>query len=161
MRPHALVMVIGSLVAGCPSANDGSVRAAEAPAAASPISSSSVVAPSASASADGPACEALFGAPPGADPLCDEHVVANGAEIHWRSFATKEARAAVNQRARERSVGCGFGLVAKPPLFDVADGARRHFETYEASAGGFPRCEQQPTSAHQTVIVISELTRGR
>jgi hypothetical protein len=104
-------------------------------------------------------CEALFAAPEGADPLCDEHVLGNGAEIHWRSFATREPRLELNRRYLERSRGCGLGIVTTPPSFDLRDGDRRHFETYAAGERGYPQCASKPTVAHQTVIVISEITR--
>lgn len=186
MRPHVLVIVIVTiaacaLIAGCPSATEGSAKPAAAPSAsarapspvgaasasgspsvATPPSSSAVASASvvaSSAPVKGPVCEAILAAPEGADPLCNEHVFANGAEIHWRSFATKETRAALNLRYLERSRGCGLGVVTKPPLFDLRDGERRHLETYEAGEGGYPQCEKKPTSAHRTVIVISEMTR--
>jgi len=118
---------------------------------ASPASAAQAAA--AGAAVDG-TCQHLFEAPEGAELLCEEHVVANVAEIHWRSYGLTEARALVNQRYHAAAGGCRASLVFKPPLFSVAVGDQR-LETYESSDTSFPRCSRAPRDSHRTVVIIS------
>ncbi|MDB4933252.1 MAG: hypothetical protein JWP87_224 [Labilithrix sp.] len=111
---------------------------------------------STSTSTSGDECAGIFEAPAGAIPLCDEHVVANTGEIHWRSYATAEARSAVNARYRVASANCPYELTFKPPAFGIASGGRR-LATYEASEPEYPKCAKTPGVSHKTVIVVSDL----
>lgn len=101
-------------------------------------------------------CKRLFAAPAGAEPLCNEHVMGNGMEIHWRSYGSKEARGALEPPYQSGAGQCKYGLVFKPPLFSVSDNADNRLEMFEASDKSYPTCSVSPKPEHKTVIVISE-----
>lgn len=82
-------------------------------------------------SSDG-ACAKDFAPPANAKLLCDEHVVGKGMEIHWRSWASTEARTTLDEP-------CGMKV-----------------ETFDAKQGGYPTCATAPGPEHRTVIVVSE-----
>ncbi|MBS2019260.1 MAG: hypothetical protein JST00_40730 [Deltaproteobacteria bacterium] len=100
-------------------------------------------------------CTQVFLPPSGAEPLCDEHVMGSGMEIHWRSYASKEPQAALEARYRASAGRCGYALVTKPPQLSVSHGSMR-LEVFDAGAKGYPSCSASPKSDHVTVIVISE-----
>ena len=99
-------------------------------------------------------CATLFDAPPEAELLCDEHVMAQSMEIHWRSYATTRSLADENARYRAATSRCDVTLVGEAPGLSIASGGRR-LETFEKSAS-YPRCGRGPTEAHRTVVLISE-----
>src|SRR5258706_6674151 len=77
---------------------------AESPAAGVPAAETPP--PAASAAAAPNDCEHLPGPPPGADKLCDEHVMATDAEIHWQSYASRDSRLDVNRPYPEWASRC-------------------------------------------------------
>lgn len=101
-------------------------------------------------------CERLFGPPPNAEKLCDEHDNAVDSELHWRSYATTESRVDVNRRYHEWAGKCHFGFVTKPPIFSVTKGPSR-LSTHEATPVDYPTCEKKPSANHKTVIVVSTM----
>jgi hypothetical protein len=110
----------------------------------------------ASPSANTDACEGVFLSPPkNAVLLCDEHVVANGTEVHWRSYATTEPRAAVNARYRVATATCPYSLTFRGPIFSIAH-ERRRLQTYDAASAEPPSCAKKPDRTDKTVILVSE-----
>lgn len=109
---------------------------------------------SAAPAATSPECEKLFEPPAGAVLLCDQHDLATDAEVHWRSFATSEARSVLEQRYRERGARCGAetsdGGIAKGPF---------RLSVHDAEAKGYPGCERAPSSEHRAVVLISSMFR--
>jgi hypothetical protein len=145
-EPHLLRFLAAVLaVAGASSAGCSKPRVDAHPSAST----------SASTSAGLDDCEGIFAAPANTVALCDEHVLGNGAEIHWRSYASTESRAAVNARYRVASANCPYELTFKPPAFGIASGGRR-LATYEAAEPEYPKCARTPGAAHKTVILVSE-----
>jgi hypothetical protein len=134
-RSATLAMALGLLACSCtrsaPSATDASVEAID--------------------------CEHAFSPPSGATQLCNENVMGNGAEIHWQSYATGEARAGVNDRYRALATHCKLTLAA-PPDFGFSRGDTR-LSTFEASQPGYPTCANKPSSSQNTVVVISTMTK--
>jgi hypothetical protein len=143
-------IVAGALLLGaCHPRGDAPRLEASAP------SPSSAAAPSSAVST--PTCAGLFAPPPGAQPLCDEHVMGNGAEIHWRSFGVAEPRAAVAERLRALLVSCpAASLVQEAPRFAIALGNAR-LETFEASDPSYPTCAMSPRPSTPTVVLVSEM----
>jgi hypothetical protein len=110
--------------------------------------------PAASASAAGNDCEHLPAPPASAEKLCDEHVMATGAEIHWQSYVSRDSRLDVNRPYQEWASRCHAGLVTKPPIFSVTQGQTR-LSTHEPATADFPTCNKSPSPEHKTVIVYS------
>lgn len=149
MRRLSLLVVLLSAL-GCTGArgqDDPAARSASTPASSAPSH--------ATGGGSDPGCAHLFDLPPGAELICDEHVMANVAEIHWRSYGVAEARASVNQRYHGLASSCGVSFTFKPPLFSLSKGERR-LETFEVSNRSYPTCANNPTAKHQTVVVVSE-----
>ena len=101
-------------------------------------------------------CKRLFVPPAGAEPLCNEHVMGNGMEIHWRSYGSKEARGALEPPYHKGAGQCAYGLVFEPPLFTISDHGAMRLEMFEATDKSYPTCSVSPKPEHKTVIVISE-----
>jgi hypothetical protein len=118
-------------------------------------STSAAPAPATSASAAAGDCEALFAPPAGAVKLCDEHVAAEGSEIHWQSYAHADDRHGLWTPYHERAGRCGASATFKPPLLSVAKEGKR-LELFDAAGGGFPTCSKAPAATHKTVVIISE-----
>lgn len=115
--------------------------------------------PAASSTPDAQAgddCDRLFGPPPNAEKLCDEHDNSVDSELHWQSYATTESRVAVNRRYQEWAGKCQFGFVTKPPIFSVTKGPTR-LSTHEAQPVDYPTCSKKPSANHKTVIVVSTM----
>jgi hypothetical protein len=112
------------------------------------------------ASAPGAAdeCEHVFSPPAGAKLLCDERVYATGAEINWRSYATRESRVEVNRRYQTLAARCRVGVVSKPPVFSISQGLT-HLSTHEPSGNDYPTCTTRAAPSHRTVIVISTMLK--
>jgi hypothetical protein len=99
-------------------------------------------------------CEGLFDPPEGAVKLCDEHVMADRAEIHWTSWAVTTSRLDTFQTYRARTTECGASATFKPPLLNVSKGDQR-LSIHEAGETGYPACAVKPDAARPTVVVIS------
>jgi hypothetical protein len=104
---------------------------------------------------DGASCTTLFVAPPSGKELCNEHVMGNGAEIHWRSYAYSEDRYALWGPYHRRASKCGASFTFKPPLLEVSKQGMR-LELFDANGGGYPTCSVKPSPEHKTVVVVSE-----
>jgi hypothetical protein len=102
-----------------------------------------------------PDCDSALAPPPGADRLCDEHVMAKDSEIHWTSFATTAARSDVDARYGKLVGTCGITGKVKPDL-DLARGDQ-HLATFDATSHVYPTCGTAAKSGARTVIVISTL----
>lgn len=100
-------------------------------------------------------CAALFAPPPGATKLCDEHVLTEGSEIHWQSYAHADDRYALWPSYQERARKCGAGTISKPPMLEVVKDDRR-LELFDAAGGGFPTCTVAPAADRKTVVLVSE-----
>jgi hypothetical protein len=112
---------------------------------------------SASAGKAGPArpgCEGLFDPPEGGLKLCDEHVMAMNAEIHWTSWAVTTSRLETFRPYRERAGKCGASVTFKPPLLSVGKENLR-LSVHDANEAGAPSCATKPGAAHASVVVIS------
>lgn len=110
-----------------------------------------------SASAPSPlvaGCDSLFVPPPSGDLLCNEHVLGNHMEIHWRSYGLAEDRHEVFRPYWEGASRYKCSLVTKPPLLAISSGDQR-LEAFDAAPGGYPTCGQGPSQKHRTVVVIS------
>jgi hypothetical protein len=97
-------------------------------------------------------------APSGATLLCDEHVLATNAEVHWQSFATSESRADVNRRYQTLAARCHVGFVTKPPIFSIEQGPT-HLSTHDVSPVDYPTCGVSASPSHRTVIMISTMLK--
>lgn len=92
----------------------------------------------------------------GAKLLCQEHVMAAGAEIHWRTFAVADEVAAVvafYEKAlgtkAERDDKGGFRLRATPAASSV-------LTVYApARADTYPHCGEKPAAGDRAVILVS------
>ncbi|MFO0568094.1 MAG: hypothetical protein U0263_20710 [Polyangiaceae bacterium] len=106
-----------------------------------------------------PDCGTLFAPPAGAVPLCDEHNLGNGAEIHWRSFAIGEAFAAVSERYRKLGAACGAEVKAEDHELSLGKGEER-LSVHPSTPRTYPSCAgQAPLADQPTVVVVSVLFR--
>ncbi len=103
-------------------------------------------------------CEKLFEPPAGAELLCDQHDLATDAEVHWRSFALREGRAALEKRYRELAGRCGAEVTSRPGELGIGKGPFR-LSIHDAEPKGYPGCEKAPSSEHRTVVLISSMFR--
>ena len=113
--------------------------------------------PACGSAAAAPDCDTALAPPPGAELLCDEHVIAKDSEIHWTSYATSEPRSTVDARYAKLVGTCSITGTVQPDL-DLARGQQR-FATYDASAKSYPWCSVSPKPSHRTVIVVSVMTK--
>lgn len=122
-----------------------------------PVESSPPGAASASAkpSAD---CPGLFEPPAGATLLCDQHDLATDAEVHWRSFATADARGSVEQHYRTLAERCGAEVKAEANQLGIGRGPQR-LSVHDASPKAYPGCDKSPSSQHRTVVIVSSMFR--
>ena len=81
-------------------------------------------------------------------------MTAEGAEIHWQSYAHTDDRQALWKPYQERVAQCG-ATAASPPTLEISRDDQR-LELFEASSGGHPKCNVAPSPEHKTVIVISK-----
>ena len=100
-------------------------------------------------------CDGLFDPPAGAVKLCDEHVLGDGAEIHWTSWAVKASRMDAFRRYEKHAGECNASSTSKPPLLTVSKSGAR-LSIHDANESGYPSCGMKPDADHPTVIVISE-----
>ncbi len=103
----------------------------------------------------GTPCQALYEPPPGAVKLCDEHVSATTAEIHWTSWAVTTEVQATFERYRQLAVACKVAFVNKPPLLSIGAGDQR-LSVHAASDTDFPACATKARAGDRSVIVISQ-----
>jgi hypothetical protein len=103
------------------------------------------------ASDAGSPCQALFEPPKGAVKLCDQHVLAVGAEIEWTSWVVATDRQATFESYRRRATECKVAL-GEP--FTLEDGPQR-LAVHAVSDADFPTCSKAPRSGDRSVVVIS------
>jgi hypothetical protein len=146
--------------AGC-SAGAGDASRKEPPAAApaepaaeEPVATPAAAAPNAPPDRDEDPCSGLFDPPAGATKLCDEHVMGQGAEIHWSSWAVTTTRWDTFMAYQRPASGCGASTVSKPPLLAVSKDDIR-LSIHDVSETSYPTCTTRPGPEANTVIVIS------
>lgn len=96
----------------------------------------------------------------GARPLCAEHVMGNGMEIHWQSYATADPppkvvafyEAALKRKGKADSSGGVEWRGASDP-----DAIVTVFATDKA--GKYPSCAERPGPSDKTVLLFSKATR--
>lgn len=103
-------------------------------------------------------CETLFEPPEGADLLCDQHDLATDAEVHWRSFGSRDERSALEARYRGRAERCGAEVRTEPSGLTLGKGPFR-LSLHDASPKSYPGCEKSPSGEHRTVVLISSMFR--
>ena len=93
---------------------------------------------------------------PGARQLCSEVVLglsgSKQVEIHWRSFASRDATADVIKFYASRE---GKNAERSSDSLEVRRGADHTLSVYPASKAGAPSCASKPNSAEKTVIIVS------
>jgi hypothetical protein len=97
-----------------------------------------------------------FAAYPGARELCNEVVLGQSekgrAEIHWRSFASRDAPAGVVAFYAKRE---GKNAQRSSDSIEVRRGADQILSVYSASKTGVPSCASKPNSEEKTIIMVS------
>lgn len=109
---------------------------------------------SSSASPDTARCDALFGPLFGAKPLCSEHVLGEGAEIAWQSYAFKGTPRGVFDSYRKVAEECGASAVTKPPQLSYAKGDRRL--SVHAAKDNYPTCATKAGPGDDVVVIVSQ-----
>jgi hypothetical protein len=99
-------------------------------------------------------CAGLFDPPEGAVKLCDEHVVANGSDIHWTSWAVTSSRTDAFRPYEQRAATCSASVTTTPPLLTVSKEAKR-LSIHEATETGYPTCANRAPATHPTVVIVS------
>ena len=120
----------------------------------SPPKESSPPAPAAGATAPAESCAGLFEPPAGGTKLCDEHVAAEGEEIHWTSWAVTASRMDAFKPYGDRGAACGASVVTKPPILAVSKGEMR-VSVHDKGETGYPTCASTPGPGDQSVVLIS------
>jgi hypothetical protein len=97
-----------------------------------------------------------FVAYPGARELCNEVVLGQSekgrSEIHWRSFASRDAPAGVVAFYAKRE---GKNAQRSSDSIEVRRGADQILSVYSASKTGVPSCASKPNSEEKTIIMVS------
>lgn len=93
--------------------------------------------------------------PANVEPLCNEHVMSQRGEVHWRSWALPDAPDAVFAKYRKLAEACGGQIDAKKQRVRVAG---LDVAVTPADVTGAPSCEKQPEKGSRTVVVISTFT---
>lgn len=98
-----------------------------------------------------------FEAYPGAELLCDEHVVTQPGgkmrELHWASYASESPHYEITSFYKRHDAGA--------PEVDRDETTFAHGRTHRLSVirlpttQPFPRCERAPKAKHRAVIVVS------
>ena len=100
-----------------------------------------------------------FAAYPGARELCDQYVVGSSAhrrvEIHWRSFASRDAFADVAAFYVKREPK---NAERKSDSLEVHHGANQILTVSTASNKELPSCATKPKPTERSVIVVSAKT---
>jgi hypothetical protein len=101
-----------------------------------------------------------FASYPGARQLCDQNLMGQGGiarmEIHWRSYATRDAFekvAAYYQKTQVKDVE------KEPNSLTLRLDKDTTLSVYPASATQSPTCENKPKAEEKTVIVVSRAAR--
>jgi len=134
------------------STTSGSPGPAPPPATPNVAPPSAVAAKSAGPPREG--CDGLFDPPAGAVQLCDEHVLGDGAEIHWTSWAVNASRTETFHVYQQRAGECSGSSTSSPPLLSVSRGDAR-LSVHDANERGYPSCAARPGPDRPTVVVIS------
>lgn len=140
-------------VSGC---DRGAVSATPAPSASAPATPSATTSATTSASASDGDCATAFDPPRGGQLLCDEHVLAQSSEIHWRSFGVPEGYGEVRDRYRRLAASCNLGFAFKPPGFSMSRGDLR-LEVHEPTET-YPTCATAPQPSHRAIVIVSTKT---
>ena len=97
---------------------------------------------------------------PGARKLCDQTVMSQHStvemEIHWRSYATTDAKAKVvafYEKTMVKDVDKNSDSVTFRLDKDTT------MSVHAATAAAYPKCDTKPKSSENTVIVVSHATR--
>jgi hypothetical protein len=97
-----------------------------------------------------------FAAYPGARELCNEVVLGQSekgrVEIHWRSFASRDAPADVIAFYARRE---GNNAQRSSDSIEVRHGSDQILAVYSASKTGVPSCASKPNSEEKTIIMVS------
>jgi hypothetical protein len=109
-----------------------------------------------SASAPEADCATAFDPPRRGELLCDEHVLAQSSEIHWRSYGVPDDYADVKERYHRLAASCNLGFVFKPPGFSMSRGDLR-LEVHEPTET-YPKCATAPQPSHRAVVILSSKT---
>lgn len=140
-------------VCGACSAGGGDPASAPAPRK-TPAPAPAPPAPVAAAEPPADRCADFFDPPAGATKLCDEHVMGEGAEINWTSWAVATSRwdtfTVYQTRARE----CGASTVSKPPILSISKDETR-LSVHDKDEPGYPSCASKPGAGDRSVVVIS------
>lgn len=93
---------------------------------------------------------------PGARELCNEVVTGHGGkgpvEIHWHSFASRDALADVIEFYARRE---GKNAERTSDSLDVHHGTNQILSVYSASKTGVPGCASKPNSVEKAIIIVS------
>jgi hypothetical protein len=98
-----------------------------------------------------------FDAYSGARGLCNEHVLGSSGskrvEIHWQSFASRDATADVIDFYARRE---GKNVQRSADSLEVRHGEDYVLTVQPASKGGGPSCSTKPNTDEKTLIIVSE-----
>lgn len=100
-------------------------------------------------------CADVFAAPRDGELLCDERIMANVGEVHWRSYATSRRQHEVFAPYKSAASTCHFGWCDKCSDPDVTHGSST-VRIYDAKTKGYPTCGKGPSPSHNSVIVVLE-----
>ncbi|MGV3625678.1 MAG: hypothetical protein ACO1OB_33010 [Archangium sp.] len=92
---------------------------------------------------------------PASEPLCNQHVLAQRGEVHWKSWAFADSPDSVFAKYRKLAERCGGQIDVKKKRVTIAG---LDIAVHAAGTAGIPSCENQPEKGSQTLLLISTFT---